>query len=182
MANILLDDLPRKIDDLPINSDFRVCILFELLMQDRAMSDIEKINLALDLFYPNQILDIKKAMENIVWFYACGKINKKTEPKSHKIIYSFDHDADYIFSAFLSDYNINLNTIKYLHWWEFRALFNALTENTLFVKIMGYRAINLSEIKDKETKKYYRKLQIKYRLPDLRTDREKERDFAELLG
>ena len=180
MANILIDKLPEKIDGIPINTDFRVGILFEIMMQDNELEEYQKIKFALELFYSQPILDYSKAIENIIWFYSCGKRN--TGSKSTKIIYSFEHDAEYIFSAFLSEYNINLNRIKYLHWWEFKALFTSLSENNLFNKIMGYRAINLSQIKDKEMKKYYRDLQMKYRLPDNRSEEEKEKDFASALG
>jgi hypothetical protein len=180
MPNILIDKLPNEIDGIPINTDFRVGILFEIMMQDSSITESQKINLALNLFYSHEISDYEKAIENIIWFYSCGK--KSTASKSNKIIYSFEHDAEYIFSAFLSEYNINLNRIKFLHWWEFKALFLSLSENNLFNKIMGYRAINLSEIKDKEMKKYYRNLQVKYRLPDNRTQEEKEKDFASALG
>jgi len=181
MANILIDRLPNEIDGIPINTDFRVCILFELLMQDCELTDSEKLSLAIDLFYSEEVVDYQTALKNIVWFYSCGK-EAKASGKNQKIIYSFEHDAEYIFSAFLSEYNINLNRIEYMHWWEFKALFTSLSENNLFNKIMGYRAINLSQIKDKETRKYYRDLQIKYKLPDQRTETEKERDFANALG
>ena len=43
---------------------------------------------------------------------------------------------------------------------------------------MGYRAIDLSKIKDKEERKRYRKLKQIYALPDMRTQEQKEEDFA----
>ena len=181
MSNIILDDLPKSLDGLSINSDFRVAILFELLMQDRSVNDIEKLQLALNLFYNDEIKDFNSAFKNIVWFYSCGQEVRNTNSKT-KQIYSFEHDSDYIFSAFLSQYNIDLNSIKYMHWWKFRALFSGLDEDHLFSKIMGYRAMDLSKIKDKEQRKYYKKLKIRYRLPDNRTEEEKEQDFANMLG
>ena len=78
-------------------------------------------------------------------------------------------------------YKIDLNSIKYLHWWKFKALFKSLNEKTQFVKIMGYRAMNLSKIKDKEMKSNYKRMQKLYALPDMRTEEEKEADFAEQL-
>ena len=81
----------------------------------------------------------------------------------------------------MQQYKIDLNSIEYMHWWKFKALFEGLTENTQIVKIMGYRAMDLSKIKDKEEKKRYKKLQREYALPDDRTEEEKERDFADAL-
>lgn len=189
MINILIDDLPTSIDGFNINSDFRVSILFELLMQDYNFSDIEKINQSLILFYPdiNAIVDYDKAIKNILWFYKCGKeennkVDKnKQESKKNKQIYSYEFDADYIYSAFMEQYNIDLNTIKYLHWWKFKALFNSLNENILFSKIMSYRAMDLSKIKDKNIKKHYKNLKELYKLPDMRSEEEKENDFANEL-
>ena len=81
----------------------------------------------------------------------------------------------------MEQYKIDLNSIKYLHWWKFKALFNDLNENIQFSKIMSYRAMDLSKIKDKDMKKQYRKLKTLYALPDMRSEEEKESDFADEL-
>ena len=46
---------------------------------------------------------------------------------------------------------------------------------------MGYRAIDLSKIKNKEEKDKYKRLQREWALPDNRTIEEKEQDFANSL-
>ena len=51
-----------------------------------------------------------------------------------------------------------------MHWWKFKALMENLNEDTQFVKIMGYRAIDISKIKDKEEKARYKKLKKIYAL------------------
>ena len=56
--------------------------------------------------------------------------------------------------------------------------FESLTDKTQIVEIMGYRAIDLSKIKDKEEKKRYKELKRIYALPDMRTQEQKESDFA----
>jgi len=78
----------------------------------------------------------------------------------------------------MQQYNIDLQEIKYMHWWKFKALFNGLAENTEIVKIMGYRAVNLSKIKDKEQKNFYKRMKKIYALPDTRSQEEKESEFA----
>ena len=182
--NILIDKLPNEYEGLEINTDFRSSILFELLMQDNTLEPKLKIRLALDLYYKDVPVDIKKALKGILWFYRCGKEDIKTKSKgkqsNKKQIYSFEHDADYIYSAFLEQYGIDLNETK-MHWWKFRALFNGINENTLFSKITGYRSMNLEDIKDKEQKKYYEKMKKLYALPDNRTIEQKESDFANAL-
>ena len=189
-CNLILNRLPQYTPSrLKIRTDFRESIKFELLMQDSKLNEEEKVKLALNLYYNlNDITDIKKPVEDIIWFYKGGKNEKENVDKEvkksnskEKQIYSYEFDAEYIYSAFMEQYNIDLNSIKYLHWWKFKALFNSLNENVLFSKIMGYRAIDLSKIKDKSIKKQYKKLQELYKLPDMRTEQEKEDDFAEAL-
>ena len=181
--NILVDELDaivkEKIGNIKINTDFRISILFELLMQDNTVSKKEKILQSLQLYYPDldKIKDFDKAIQDMLWFYRCGKELADSKENNiverNKQIYSYEFDDDKIYSAFMEQYNIDLQDIKYLHWWKFKALFNALSENTQFVKIMGYRAMNVNEIKDKKMKKQYRKLQKMYALPDMRTEEEK---------
>lgn len=188
--NLILNRLPQYTPSrLKIRTDFRESIKFELLMQDNKLNEEEKVKLSLNLYYNlNDITDIKKAVEDIIWFYKGGKkeienVDKEVKKSNskEKQIYSYEFDAEYIYSAFMEQYNIDLNSIKYLHWWKFKALFNSLNENVLFSKIMGYRAMDLSKIKDKSMKKQYKKLQELYKLPDMRTEQEKEDDFAEAL-
>ncbi len=183
--NMLINELPKEVNGLKLNTDFRVSILFELLMQDPNISNSLKIIKALQLYYVNieQITDCNKAIEGMLWFYGCGKasINSTKEStnqgKTNKI-YSYEFDDSYIYSAFYQQYNIDLQEIKYMHWWQFKALFDGLNEDTQIVKIMGYRAVNLSTIKDTERKNYYKKMKKLYALPDMRTQEEKETEFA----
>ena len=182
LSNILLDELPNTTPNgFKIKTDFRQAIKFELLMQDNELNDEEKVLLALNLFY-DKLEDSKKQLEDIIWFYLHGKevIESEKEGKSNQQIYSYEYDADYIFSAFLETYGIDLNKEK-LHWWKFKAMFNGLNEKTKFVEIMGYRAIDLSKIQDKEERKRYKKLKEIYQLPDMRTEEEKEAAFSEAL-
>ena len=183
--NILIDKLPTEYNGLKINTNFRSFILFELLMQDKDFTQEEKVLMSLNLFYTGEIKDIKGAMDGILWFYTGGiedKNDKKQGNNSNKKrIYSYEYDAEYIFSAFLDQYGVDLNEIDYLHWWKFKAMFKSLKNDNKIVEIMGYRAVDISKIKNKDEQNKYKKLQIEYALPDNRTEAEKERDFANSL-
>ncbi len=189
LTNILLDKLPETTQSgFKINTDFRTSIKFELLMQDNKVSEKDKVLLALNLYYDlSKIKDINIAIQDMLWFYRCGKeqkeelINSNSTEDKAKRIYSYEFDADYIFDAFLEQYQKNLNKVKHLHWWEFKAMFNGLNEDTQIAKIMGYRSIDLSKIKDKDTKNHYKKLKKIYALPDIRTVEEKEKDFGSVF-
>ncbi|MCR1897816.1 bacteriophage Gp15 family protein [Irregularibacter muris] len=186
--NILIDLVPETvvIDDIEyqLNTDFRISILFELLMQDNTLVDNEKIDIALNLYYPKLPHDPIQAIEKVLWFYSCARENDegsngaKDEPTNKvEVIYSFEYDDEYIYSAFLDQYGIDLQDVEYLHWWKFRALFKSLKEDNLISKIMGYRAISIDNDMSEQEKKYYRKMKKIYALPDNRTQEEKERDF-----
>ena len=194
--NILIDnidDIVAKKINIEFRTDFRIAILFELLMQDSDIKKEDKLFQSLILFYPNlkevEELGIEKAIDNILWFYKCDKEDNSKkedddnyiEERKQKKIYSYEYDDEYIYSAFLNQYNINLQKVKYLHWWEFKAMFNGLKDDNEIVKIMGYRAMDLSKIKDKDERKRYQKLKQYYALPDMRSEEEKETDFAESL-
>ena len=182
--NLLVDKLPTEHEGLKINTNFRSFILFELLMQDNEIGKEDKIALTIRLFYNEIPKDIKKAIEVILWFYSGGKdkekINtKKSKQKKNKRIYSYEHDNNLIYSAFLNQYSVDLNEIDYLHWFKFKAMFEGLKSDNKICEIMGYRAIDINKIKNKDERNRYKALQREYALPDNRTEEEKEQDFAE---
>ncbi|WP_461206928.1 bacteriophage Gp15 family protein [Clostridium sp. DL1XJH146] len=185
--NILIDLVPTFINidgkEYEINSDFRTSILFELLMQDNDLPDENKIMQALELYYPITPENVNEAVEQMLWFYRCGKdiISSKGNGKSSINIYNFDYDDDYIYSAFVDQYRIDLQDIEYLHWWKFKAMFKALKEDNEIVKIMGYRSIDLSKIKDKEQKEHYKKMKELYKIPISKNELQKINDVEKAL-
>ena len=182
--NLLIDVAPQSVSidnkEYKINTDFRISMMFENLMQDRNYKENEKIALAIHLYYPIAPENIEGAVEKLLWFYRCGKeLNEDEESQStEKVedVYSFEHDDEYIYSAFLDQYNIDLQDDN-LHWWKFRALFKGLKEDNLINKIMGYRATKITDDMTDKEKAYHRKMKEIYKIPDNRTTEEKEIDF-----
>lgn len=191
--NILIDEVPEFVEidgvNYEINTDFRISIMFELLMQDNTLTEREKIETALNLYYPDIPPNIPRAIEKMLWFYRCGKdientdVEEENKPYSKKEqIYSFKYDDELIFAAYLSQYGINLQRIDYLHWWEFKALFKGLEASNRIVEIMNIRSMEIDGNMSKEQKRYYRKLKELYKLPDNRTEEEKELEFQQTLS
>lgn len=189
MANILLDILPETVDidgiEYRINSDFRISILFELLMQDDEVGKRQKLIQGLKLYYPEIPHNVTMAVDKMIWFYRCGK---ETESGGHgsgsgraKQIYSFEHDDDYIYAAFLEQYGIDLQDVEELHWWKFRALFRGLSEDTEFVKIMGYRSVKITSKMSKEQREFYKKMQSIHALPITDAERKADELLTEAL-
>lgn len=187
--NILIDLVPTTVNidnkEYEINSDFRTSILFELLMQDSSIGEEDKIFMALELYYPVIPANINEAIEKMLWFYRCGKetTSSKGNGKKNSVtqIYSFNYDDDYIYSAYLDQYGIDLQDIEYLHWWKFKAMFKALKEDNMIVKIMGYRSMDISKIKDKEQKSYYRHIKELYKIPIPHDEQEKLDEITAVL-
>lgn len=192
--NILVDVLPSTLQvdgsTYAINTDFRIGIMFEQLMIDKTIQETEKPYLVLNLFFTEEIPpNIDEAIRQVLSFYSREDVTKPSDTtKSEKVdnqvkrIYSFDHDDAYIYSAFLTQYGIDLQDIEELHWWKFKAMFTSLNEDLLFSKIMGYRSVKISNDMTSSDKKYYKKMKKVYALPDERTEEEKEADFHDSLA
>lgn len=154
--NILTDKLPATVKingaEYCINADFRTSIRFEIMMNDKSIPDEVKIQRMLLMYYPEIPPDKNKAVESVMWFYNHEKRNKeekddrRTRRRKSAISYSFAQDGTYIYASFMEQYGINLQNIPddALHWWEFIALFEALSENTQMGKIIYYRTVSTS--------------------------------------
>ena len=68
-----------------------------------------------------------------------------------------------------------------MHWWKFKAMFKSLKEDTEIVKIMRYRSMDLSKIKDKNEKAYYKKMQELYKIPISKDEQEKLEEIERAL-
>lgn len=83
--NILLDKLPQYTSEgLKIRTNFKESIKFELLMQDNKISEVDKLAIALNLYYYEVPKNIEKAVEDLLWFYRCGKEIKTSQNKEKK--------------------------------------------------------------------------------------------------
>lgn len=174
--NILLDDIDYP-DQARVNgkrydiqTNFRISILFELMMQDDSLSSEEKVRKGLNLYYPVIPDDLSAAVDTALWFYRCGKeetaVQKRMATRRGKNpMYSFEHDAGLIYAAFLYAYDIDLQDIEYMHWWRFRFLFNSLPKDCEFVRAMEYRCIEINDKMTKEQKEFYKKMKRLYALP-----------------
>ncbi len=195
--NILMDDLPDTLTvagaELPIVTDYRTGILFEQTLSDPAIPDDEKLVTVLKLYYGDAIFPlladmdtVQEALNGIMWFYRCGAdetAGSETEGESSgkDPPFSYEHDAGYIYAAFLEAYKIDL-TKNRLHWWQFRALFLGLPETVLFCKIMGYRTMEIPAKMPKAQKKFYQRMKRIYRIPESAEQIRLEKEMEAILA
>ena len=90
-------------------------------------------------------------------------LNKKAKVTSD-IAYSYEQDFDLIASAFRQQYNINLFEVN-MHWFVFKSLFDGLSDETMFKRVVFYRTVDLSKV-PKEQKKEYSELKEFYRIKE----------------
>lgn len=195
--NVLMDDLPCTVivanTRIPIDADYRTGILFEQTLRDPAMPDNEKLNTVLKLYYGDAVftlLDdmdtVQEALNGIMWFYRCGAdetAGSETEggASGKDPPFSYEHDAGYIYAAFIEAYGIDL-TKNRLHWWQFRALFLGLPETVLFCKIMAYRTMEIPAKMPKEKKKFYQRMKRIYKIPEPAEQIRLEKEMEAILA
>ncbi len=196
--NILKDNpLPDAITvdgiQYPINTDFRIWMRFDNIFENKQKSTTEELilNIIKMCFKKNENgiktqlpPNFEKAVDGLLDFYTGSysyTTQNKENEKTPKRVYSFEYDGDYIYAAFRAQYDIDILNIDYMHWWEFKAMFSALTDTHKICEIMSIRAMDLKSIDDKKMKKHYQKLKQVYDLPDMRSESEKEKDLINAL-
>lgn len=179
--SILTDALPQSVYigdvEYPLNTDFRISLRFEATINDPTLSEDERIIRCLELYYGQIPADIDTALEAAIAFFQCDQEQVGDEAPDDPA-YSFEYDAPYIYAAFMQQYGIDLCHIDYMHWWQFKALFDGLTKDTRFIEIVGYRVAEPYKDMPREERDQMNKLKRVYALPevDMRTQEQIEAD------
>lgn len=186
-------NLPRKINiegnRYSVRTDFRTWINAEtILTDDNIPSNFKLFVLAnnLNLFYGNEEI-FNESMDAVIngilsfWRMFKESDNNAASNTSSDIAYDYEQDFDLICAAFKQQYNINLRR-EQMHWFEYKALFDGLTKETQFVKIVGYRTADINRI-PKEQRKEYRRLKEMYAIKKNKVHRRSQKEIeAELLS
>ena len=94
--------------------------------------------------------------------------------RKHSDVIALDYeiDADYIYSAFLGQYGIDLVEVEELHWHKFLALLKGLKEDEVISKIMTYRCYEKTDDK----KNIYEELRYAWQIERISEEEQAERD------
>lgn len=144
MFNILLDELPTEYMGYKINSDFRVGIQISQAQNDNTLTDTERLLLCIDLLFgqddSDDIPDYQVACDGIKWFLTDWYRDNlvKNEDKDDVIVSDYDVDQWRIYSAFLTQYGINLNTCE-MHYWVFMGLLTTL-QDCSYTRVIDIRS------------------------------------------
>lgn len=170
MWSILTDALPEyiSIGDAAIwrvNTDFRVWLRVGQLLADYKIQSPQGEQEALVRSLYQLILpEGEKVHGHIFWggfiegvskFYEGPSDDQQKDPgepepakPANKRQFDFEYDAEYIYQGFASFYNIRLQELDYMHWWEFLALFNGLmlNEGNSFYFVLSVRNRKTSDV------------------------------------
>jgi hypothetical protein len=168
-----------------VNTDFRnVLKIFNLRDEDLEAHEIALLQLRLfyadfDVIGPQITARVKAFYEAMSGWIFSDQKNVKT---SRARTMDYEQDWQMIAAAFQHDYKIDLSDeIMRLHWHKFLDLLNGLNESNLICKVVGYRAVNLAEIKDKKMRAQYAKLKKQYALKDKSGGVMSDKEFDEFL-
>ena len=158
--NVLTDKFPTKINVnnkvLRINSDFRNCIKIIEAFEDDDLFDEEKYLILIRRLYIDEVKeeDLEQAIIKGIKFLDLGEENENNE-ENVKRLYSFSKDDSYIYTGIRQSHNIDLNSIEYLHWWNFVYLFLDIGQDSMFNQLVYYRKRKNEGKLTKDEKKVY---------------------------
>ena len=145
-----------------INTDFRIAIECQSIATDKNIGDFERaLAIIYKLFGDDGIKDAEnydKLLELATKFLSCGKEVKSSNEEPDM---DFVQDMDYIEASFMSDYNIDLQSIE-MHWWKFYNLINGLSNSEMgsccvLNRVRNLRTYDTKDIKDQKTLEKIRK-------------------------
>lgn len=188
--NIFTDALPDfvTVDGMKygVLTDFRIWMEFDRIMHRRDISTKDMIMMCFRLCLDSErcrILpeDIIATMEAFKRFYLCGKESKGADTEIKERALDYSCDSGYIYSAFLTQYGIDLLSVPYMHWYVFCALLEGLEGTREIIKIMRYRLARPEKEQNAEKRKYLKRMKEFYALADTRSEREREEEIANIL-
>ena len=177
--NLFYEEYPKALEVhgefYPIITDFREYIRLLDMLKCKELNEIQRIMILGEYFLTDISID-QEAIHALTGFVTMDLKEKENNSDSEeegegqeetekKNLFSYEIDYPYILSGFLRDYGIDLETVEYLHWWEFRMLFDGLSDDTEIKQRIMYRGINLSDIKDRDERKRILKIQRSIQLP-----------------
>ena len=159
--NVLTDKFPTKIKInnkiLRIDSDFRNCIKIIEAFEDDELFEDEKYLILVKRLYLDDVedKDLDEAIKKGIKFLDLGEESHEEETSISKRLYSFTKDDNYIYTGIRQSHNIDLNSIKYLHWWKFVYFFLDMGQECMFNQLVYYRKRKNEGKLTKDEKKVY---------------------------
>lgn len=180
MINALYEPFPESItvdgQGYQLLTDFREWIRFADMIHDTEINEYDKVRM-LTLWFKNAPSRMTAEMVNALFdFYYASDLEPDTDYEKDDDdtaedavikppVFDWRIDSRYIIGDFRHYYDMNLLSIEYLHWWEFRCLFAALPDDSQCQKRMAYRSIDLGSIKNDQERNRIARIQRSIAIP-----------------
>lgn len=134
MTNILTSNFPKSLavtgKEYPINWGHRECLKIMIELEKKDLTPDEQLIYLVQALYVDIPEDFTGAVEQALWFMHGGLGIEEAAAKADPVrTFSYEKDAELIYSAFSTRHGIDLSSVD-MHWWRFRALFTDLRETT----------------------------------------------------
>lgn len=172
MINLTSKALPNTVmvggKAFSINTDYRLWMRFEI--------ELSKGVLPLEVGYLFRS-EVPKSCDinELLVFARPRSIVPRSIGNDHVISLDYEIDGDYIYSAFMEQYGIDLIDIEYLHWHKFLALLKGLNSSVKLSEIMGYRCYK----KAKKDEDIYEKLKYAWSIDKNEYEEENQEELEE---
>lgn len=137
-------DLPTTVEvngtEYEIRSDYRAILDIIEALADPELSESDRAETMLDIFYPGfagmPAADYEEAVKRCVWFINCGEEHKE-EKRAPKLM-DWQQDFPLIVSPINRVLGKEVRAVEYLHWWTFLSAYQEIGDCT-FAQIVGIR-------------------------------------------
>lgn len=137
-------DLPTSVEvngtDYKIRSDYRVILDIIEALTDPELSESDKAETMLDIFYPDfdkmPYADYEEAVKQCIWFINCGD-TEKSDKRAPKLM-DWQQDFPLIVAPINHVLGKEIRALKYLHWWTLISAYQEIGDCT-FAQVVGIR-------------------------------------------
>lgn len=173
--NVFYEELPESLEingrEYPVITNFREWIRFSDMLKSDIPPEFKLEFLSEmflkevpDLYTEDEIEEVMDAITSFLSlsgteFPDISSDEANSEEESEEVEYEeqrakkaiyYEQDAPYIISAFRREYQIDLLSVPYMHWWEFRMLLDGLSEESQIKKRIYWRTCDVSKMDKKE--------------------------------
>lgn len=125
-----------------IRSDYRDIREIMIAMNDKELTEAERIEVALTIFYPNASEippeHIQEALDRLSWFINCGKPESGQRKKIPKLI-DWEKDFSVIVSPINKIIGTEVRALEYLHWWTYKAAWDEIPPDCTWAQVVRIR-------------------------------------------
>lgn len=167
----------------PVHTDFKNWIKIAELLEKTESIDYMCLAEIFSLCYIELPENILEAVGGVKDFFSGGaaESREKRGGIDKQRCFSFLKDGWLIYAAFLSQYGIDLLKEE-LHWYKFLALFKGLRNDHKLFDVIYFRTVKLSDIKDKDKRRYLSRMKSIYALTDTKSEEEKAFNTASKIA